>query len=189
MSASARVRSQNWSRLTAQLTAWAFKRTQQRSWDLAQDLAYEAITQLYENPESWDPDKEPILKHLAKRVIGLASNEWRRKRNSFEVAMETSTEWQKVAGAGDAADEELDRLRLAESFRERLAQRLEGDEAATMVVAQMLDEVDSANDQARETEMTVAQIREARRRVFYHAEQASKELAREIDQEEEEVAQ
>ena len=92
MSADAQLRSQDWKRLTAQLTAYAWKRTGRRSWQLAADLAQDAITQAFTTPEAWDPAKEPLLKNLARRVIGLASNDLRRRRNSFECALDEEIE-------------------------------------------------------------------------------------------------
>ena len=47
--------------------------------------AQTAIADVLTHPETWDPETEPLLKNLAKRVISLASNEWNRKRTALEV--------------------------------------------------------------------------------------------------------
>ena len=184
------LRAQNWERITAQLTTFAWKRTKQRSWDYAQELAQEAIAQAFEHLDAWNPEKETLLKHLARRVIGLASNDWTRKRNSFEVALDLAPEALEVEGGEEGLDDEVDGRRVAQAFRARLAERLEGDEAAAMVVAQMAHGVDTVAAQARATGLSAAAVREARRRIFYHSEKASLEIARELDLDEtDEVAQ
>ena len=136
--------SQDWGRMQANLAAFAFRRTGRRSMEHAEDLAQDAITKFLARPEGWDPAKEPLLKHLSKRVIGLASNEWSRKRSTLEVAMETrEDEAMMVAGDDDPTDEVLDRRRLAAQFRARLEARLAGDENALAIVVLMTEGIDS----------------------------------------------
>ena len=154
----------------------------------AQELAQDAIVAAWANKDGWDPDKEPLLKHLAKRVIGLASNEYKRKRNAFEVKMtyEALSALPAATGA-PAPDEELDRRRYAALFNERLSARLASDEFATMLVTLMTEGVATPRDQASATGRAIADIREARRRVFYNAGEVSKELAKELDLEDDDA--
>jgi len=52
-----RLRGQDWEKLRAQLAAFAHRRTQKRSWALAEDLAQTAIADLITRPETWEPEK------------------------------------------------------------------------------------------------------------------------------------
>ena len=186
MSREDQLRDQNWERITAQLTTFAWNRIRRRSWETAQELAQDAIAAAWAKNDGWDPEKEPLLKHLSKRVIGLASNEWRRKRNSFEAKM-SYERLAELPAAIDAPtpDEELDRRRHSALFSERLSARLAGDELATMLVTLMTEGIATPRDQASATGRAIADIREARRRVFYNAGEVSKELAKELDIEDE----
>jgi hypothetical protein len=190
--AGTRLRTEDWGKIQAQVTAFAYRRTRRRSWEHAEDLAQAAITQLLSRPSAWEPAKEPLLKHLCKRVISLASNEWHHKRSSFEVAMEKSElEDLEVADDGEAIEEVIDRRRLAAQFRARLEQRFAGDETALAVIVLMMEGLDSPAALAKASGLPLPQIVEARRRIFYNAETIAAELGHEIDagdgDEEEEV--
>jgi DNA-directed RNA polymerase specialized sigma24 family protein len=78
----------DWAAMTRRLTAFAFLRTQKRSWQLAEDLAQEAIVRLLDPRYlEWDPAREPDLyQHLANLVRGLASNR-RRTRGAWEIPL------------------------------------------------------------------------------------------------------
>jgi hypothetical protein len=194
MSADERLRAQDWGCLQAKLTSFAWKRMgkAQHRWHEAEEIAAQVIAKAFEHAEGWDPEKEPILKWLAKRVIGAMSNEWARKRNSFEVAMDDAREWQSVASDDDTEDDALDRARLAEMFRRRLEDEIARDEVESAVVAMFTEGILTPIEQAKASPFSLAQLRDARRRVFYAHDKIAKELAREIDEEEEadeEVAQ
>jgi DNA-directed RNA polymerase specialized sigma24 family protein len=183
VNAGARLRAQNWAKIQAGVAAFAYRRTGKRSWAHAEDLAQAAITQLWTRPEAWDPDKEPLLKHLCKRVIGIASNEWSRQRSSFEVLMDkTRLSDLQVADDAEPVEDVLDRRRVAAKFRASLEQRLAGDETALVVIEAMAGGFDSPAAVARSTGLKLEAIVEARRRIFYHADAVSKELGLEIDE-------
>jgi hypothetical protein len=177
----------DWPRLKAQLTAYAFGRTGRRSWDRAEDYAQSAITQFLERPESWDPARDSVLKHLCKRVIGIMSNDWHRKRSSFEVAMTPRKLRElEVDEGGEPADELLDRRRLAAQFRARLEERLAGDEIALTIVLLMTEGFATPKALENASGLKEAQVGEARRRIFYHAKIVSKELGEAMDAEDDE---
>ncbi len=176
-----------WMRLKGQLTAYAFGRTGRRSWDRAEDYAQSAITQFLGHSELWEPERESILKHLCKRVIGIMSNDWHRKRSSFEVAMlPQKLRELEVDDGGEPADEVLDRRRLAAQFRARLEERLAGDEVALTVIVLMTEGIATPKALENASGLKEAQVGEARRRVFYHAKIVSKELGEAMDAEDDE---
>jgi hypothetical protein len=189
MDAATRLRAQDWSEILAGLTAFAYRRTGRRSWPHSEDLAQAAITQLYARPQAWDPEKEPLLKHLCKRVISLASNEWSRKRSSFEVLMDKRRLNElEVADDVEPIDDVLDRRRIAAQFRARLEARLAGDETALAVILAMTEGFDTPAAIGQATGLRHAAIIEARRRIFYNADRVSTELGLEIDAADDEAA-
>jgi DNA-directed RNA polymerase specialized sigma24 family protein len=194
MKAEEHLKNQDWKVIAKQLTSFAHRHTGKRSLENAQDLAQQAIVDALTRPDRWDPAKEPLMQHLCRRVWGLAANEWHRKRNSFEVAMRAALKSHGVSHDGgrkeidgrsdeDPLDEALDRRRLAASYRARLNERLAGDEPVMVVTTLFLERVDAPGDQATASGLTPAQVADARRPLFYHADKVSKELASEIDSE------
>jgi DNA-directed RNA polymerase specialized sigma24 family protein len=195
MTVEGELRSQDWSRIRRQLSDVAWRITGRRSWEHAEDLAQQAIADAYARIDGWDPAKEPLIRNLIRRVWGLATNSWRRKRNSFEVAMDVAFKSHEgedddeddhepdVASGDDGADDVLDRRRIAASYREGISQRLLGDEAAMAVIELLIDGVTNRAEQAARSGLLLAQVAAARRRVFYHAEQVSKELGLALDSE------
>jgi DNA-directed RNA polymerase specialized sigma24 family protein len=183
VSAADRLQGQDWEKLGEPLTAFAYRRTGKRSWALAQDLAQSAIADLITHPESWDPEKEPLLKHLAKRVIGLASNEWSRKGRALEVlfAPGDAEDLPETEHAQDAIEDVLDRRRAAARFRARLDALVAGDEDAAVVVTQMAEGRDTPLAIAKASGLSIARVRDARRRIFYHARVLAKQMGDEID--------
>jgi hypothetical protein len=183
MSAAELLREQDWGTIQAKLTAFAHRRVQKRSWHLAQDLAQTAIGDLIARPQSWDPEKEPLLKHLAKRVIGLAANEWHRKRSSLEVLFGNigDDDGPDATADGDSLEEVLDRRRVAARFRARLESALAGDEDAAIVVTSMAEGAETPLAIAKESGLPFERIREARRRIFYQAKLIAEEMSDELD--------
>jgi len=190
MSVEDQLRKQDWKLLTKHLTGFAFKRTGRRSMALAKDLAQEAITRAFTDVEGWDPNKEPLLKNLCRRVIGLASGDMRRRRNALECELDDEVE-ENADDGKETPDELLDKKRYSDLFRRRLGQRLAGDEPAMMLVTLQAEGIDAVADQASASGLTVEEVREARRRVYYQSDKTTEELARELVDEsvEEEVDQ
>jgi DNA-directed RNA polymerase specialized sigma24 family protein len=175
---------QEWKRIKALVTAYAFKRTGKRSWDRAEDYAQSAMVQYLQHPELWDPARESLVKHLCKRVIGVMSNDWHRKRSSFEVAMlPRRLRELEVDDGGEPADEVLDRRRLAAQFRARLEERLAGDELALTIIVLMTEGIATPKALEKASGLKEAQVCEARRRIFYHAKIVTTELGDEMDAE------
>ncbi|MGO8995144.1 MAG: sigma factor [Polyangiaceae bacterium] len=186
MNGTNRFRGQDWETLRERLTAFAHRRTHKRSWELAEDLAQTAIADLITRPETWDPEKEPLIKHLAKRVIGLASNDWSRKRTALEVLFrpgegEDGGEAPDVEHEEDAIEDVLDRRRVAARFRAGLDELVAGDEDAAVVVAQMAEGRDTPAAIAKASGLPLARVRDARRRVFYHSKAVAEQMSDAID--------
>jgi DNA-directed RNA polymerase specialized sigma24 family protein len=183
VSATDRFRGEDWGKLQAKLTAFAYGRTGKRSLEHAQDLAQTAIADAISRPETWDPEKEPLLKHLAKRVIGLASNDRARKRNQLEVLF-TPSEDEEPPDAeleADALEDILDRRRAAARFRAGIDGLVAGDEDAVAVVAEMSEGRDTPAAIAKASQIPIVRVRAARRRVFYHADALVEQMGEELD--------
>jgi hypothetical protein len=208
MTVEEQLRSQDWEEILAKLTTFAWRHTNRRSWELAQDLASQAVADACAHIDGWDPAAEPLLKNLCRRVFGLATKEWRRKRNTFEVAMSRAVKQYGASIDGgrkeldvDSGEEPLDevihRRQVAAMFRTRMLAKLAGDEIALVVLEKMLnrEEITPAKGKASGLEeeqiqvvrgLAATRIRDARRRVFRHAESVSAELAEELEEEESE---
>ena len=181
---------QDWASITAKVAKYAYKKTGKRSWRNAKELAQDAIFKTLEHPESWDPENEPILKHVCLRVFSILANSRRLKRNTFEVAMCLHPDPEGVEDDRDegSLDEKLDQNRQGEMFRSRFAMENEGDEIAGVVIELLMRGVFKPAAQAAESGATIEQIRAARRRVFARHDNITAAMARELD-DEEEVAQ
>ena len=189
------LRDQKWNLITAQLTAYAFKCTRKRSWQLAEEIAQEAIAQAWAKKDGWDPAKGALFKYLATLVIGLALNEWRRKRNSFERlayrdydAEDVEDPTTQFPSDAEPADELLHRKRVAAKFRDGLTTRLAAKPAALDVITLMEEGITTPRDQAAATGRSIDDIRDARRQIFYHAEILAKELSLELDANDDDAA-
>lgn len=168
------LRTQNWSHITAQLTVFAWKRTHKRSWELAHDLAQDAIVQAFEHKAGWNPDQEPIALYLGRLVINLAHKELRKKRHAVDVAMSAAAE--NVALPGDSLETTIARRHFTEAVYQLLAKAVEKDRVASMLLTLMVEDVDTPRDQAAATGEPIEEIRRARRRLFDHAERIAREL-------------
>ncbi len=182
------LRNQEWAKISARLSAYAFKRIRGRSWQLAEELAQEAIAQAWAKKDGWDPAKEPLLKYLAKKVIGLASNEYKRKRNSFERLAYRDYDEEDVEDPinqfpsdADPPDELLHRKRVAAEFRDRLTKRLAAKPIALEVITLMEEGITTPLAQRAATAHSIEEIRDARRQIFYHVAILAKELSLELD--------
>ena len=165
------LRGQDWELIREQLTAFAYRRIRYSSWERAQDLAQEAITQAFEagrrarHYKVWDPASQGLMDYLTSRVIGLAANSLRRHRHCGEVALDYEAE-QVTSGA--LPDEQIDRRDYARRFREALYARIEGDELARELADLMSDGVVGEGKLSQATGRSVAQIRAANKRIQRH---------------------
>jgi DNA-directed RNA polymerase specialized sigma24 family protein len=174
---------QDWSQVQKNLTLFALGRIHKRSLHLAQDLAQTAIADLLTRPESWDPEKEPLGKHLAKRVIGLTSNEWARKRSTLEVLCGNlgNEDGPDASDGEEPTDDVLDSRRVAARFRARLDAHFAGDEDATLAVTFMGEGYSSVAALAKVTGVPKERMHAARRRVVYQARLIAREMSEELD--------
>lgn len=182
------LRKQDWPKLSAQLTAYVFRRTHKRSYELAEELAQEAIAQAWSKTDGWDPSKGALIHYLAGIAMRLVLNEWRRKRTSFERVMDEEDERfaNGMSDDADAPDDLLHRKRTARKFHDDLARSV-GNAAASELLTLMTEGIVTPRDQAAASGRPIEEIRGARRVLFYHAEILSKKLATELDREDEAV--
>jgi hypothetical protein len=89
-----------------------------------------------------------------------------------------------IASDDEPIEDVLDRRRLAARFRERLESRLAGKPTALVVVDLMKEGCDTPLAQHKASGLSLDDLREARRCVFYHAEIVKKELGLELENEE-----
>jgi hypothetical protein len=184
------LRAQPWARLLKQLTAIALKRINGRSIADAQDFASAAIAAAYESLArgGWDPDRGPLLSYLVARVITTAGAERRRKRNTCEVwldeevedegeAQTVSPHEKHLAEDRPAPDDALHRLRFASTLEERLTLRLAGDAPALEVLPFMKEGLFTPADLAAATGRPDKEMRDALRRIRYHAREITQELS------------
>jgi hypothetical protein len=182
MTADEELRAQDWPRITAQLTAIAFKRTRRCGWETAQELAQTAITRAFVHGTGWDPRKGPLMGYLVAQVIGLARNEARRRRNACEVELDNEVE-ALVPNDDEPIDDVLDRRRYAARFRERLLATVAGDREATVVIGFMEKGTAKPGDLVLASGLTLPQVEDARRRIRYQAERITAEMSLEIEEE------
>jgi DNA-directed RNA polymerase specialized sigma24 family protein len=172
------LRRQDWKRISAELTAFAWKRTRKRSWALAEDIAQEAIAQVWARG-AWDPAKEPLIKNLARRVISLSANEWNRKRNRVEVALDDATADKK--GSGDMpVDERVAHREYAVIVHDHVIEHFADDEKVMTVVHFNKQGLVSATEMAEASGHPdeVHEFQEAKRRLRYYVDQLTEELSR-----------
>jgi hypothetical protein len=199
MSVEEQLRAQDWGRIRAKLTACAWRALgwgKEREEDAA-DMAQEAIARAFQREGGWDPEKQPLLRYLCNRVIGMVKNDRRLFRNRFEVPLRDDDRDDGAAddpaggshgreehdapdaGSLEPLEHVIDKRRYGVRFRVRIVARLAGDEIALAVVNMMLEGIEGVEEQAAHCNYSLAELRFARRRVFHHAHRIAKELASE----------
>jgi hypothetical protein len=174
------LRQQDWGRIHAKVTAFVHRRLK-RPWPDAEDLSQTVVAEVLARPETWDPSKESLLKNLCRRAIGASRNEWTRKRTACELLLEhKDDELPDVDSEEEPADEVLDRRRIAALIVARLEARIAGDEIAVAVLDEMKERLDSPEVASPSPSQLDPKIKEARRRIQYHAHCVTEELDREI---------
>ena len=164
---------QDWQRITAQLTAFAFKRIHRRSWEIARDLAQDAIAQAFAG--GWEPAREPLRRFLCKAVVRLALGDWRRKRTSIELALGDDVLLE-LPDEGESLEARTLKRGWIEALHVRLEERMSSDVTATKVLALMIAGVERPHDQAEASGVSLEDIRRARRRLFDAAERVATDL-------------
>jgi hypothetical protein len=122
---------------------------------------------------------------LVSTVIGLCANERRRKRNWCEVSLDAVAGFEGEGSPFEdhlhseerTAEELIDDRRFASAFHHELTLRLAGDDVALAIVDRMMNGVETPADLGAALGRPVQPVREARRRVRYHAEAVTKDLS------------
>jgi len=170
-----------WARIHKELLAWGLWRTKNPV--RAQDLAQEAIMRVLDARwEPWDPDANPDLLLFLRSIINrnLANEKVTRRRHreiqmdaeDFNAIRDNARTPESIVATHDLADKRMTELRT----------RLAGDEEALERVDQFEQGVDSAEDQRADSDKEIEIIRNARRRVFFHAENVKREISAERDE-------
>jgi hypothetical protein len=142
-----------------------------------------------EDPSTWDPAAQTLVQHLAASVVRLSWNQWRRKRNRCEVALdEHAREAEQVGTDEEQAPDVLHRRRVAHLFHERLDASFQDDQQVQIVMTLMAEGITKPREQKSASDLEIEDVREARRRLFYRAKQVTEELSEELGEDIEEVA-
>ena len=183
MTVEEQLRAQDWGQISAQLTMMAWRCTHRRSWQLAEDLAQDAIAEAFDIRNGWDPSRVPLMTYLGGLVFRLTRAEWRRHRNALEIALDDDSldePTDNLPGNTPSPETQVARRDLVAKLFERLAARLHGDEAATTLLRLFAEGVELPADQVKASSLTLDEIRSARRRLFHHAEKVRHELNEEL---------
>ena len=166
----------DWAPLFHRLTRYAFVATRRRDLARVEDLAAEAIAQVYDHAyQAWDPDVHPdIFDHLVNVVRGLISNQ-RRSRGRHAEILRAPDEVPDAASIAEAPDAVLAR-ELDARVRTRLDAQFALDPLALRIVALLAEGVSTPREQAAAAQAPIEDIRNARKRVF----RATHDVAREL---------
>jgi hypothetical protein len=168
----------------AKVTSYAHRLLARRRRERAEEIAQEAIAQLFD-PARTQLDAETeaeILLVLFGLVKGLVSNDRRRKHHQLEVQVRESR--RDNIGDGRASPEELlagqqERALAISQLRARVA----NDDVGAQLVDLFANGIDEAQAQSHASGASIETIRKARKRVFRHADAIARER-----EEQEEVA-
>lgn len=176
---------QDWGTMFAKATAHAHRLLAYRRRARAVEIAQEALAQL------WDPARaqlaaeteEEILLVLFGLVRGLVANERRRKHHEHEVQIKDYVR-DRVADRYASPEELLAEQQERAFAISELRARVANDEVGARLVELFASGVDEAHAQSVASGAPIETIRNARKRVFRHADA----IAREREQQQEEVA-
>ena len=171
---------QDWGAVYSAVVKYAFHRTRRRSWELAEDLAQEAIRRVLDPAYvDWDPVKEPAIeRHLGSIVNSLVANRTRAastvRERSFAPA---AALWSKPIDARPTPEEALEREALEVRALALLRARVAEDSLAAAIVEIVVHAgVDKPAALAEATGQAVEQIYKAQRRVAGHVAAVRREL-------------
>jgi hypothetical protein len=174
----------DWGEVMAKVIAYAHRLLARRRRDRAEEIAQEAIAQLFDPARTHlaAETQHEIEMVLCGLVKGLVSNDRRRKHHQHEVQVRESH--RDNVGDGRASPEDL----LAEQQERALAisqlrARVANDEVGVQLVELFASGVDEAQAQSDASGAPIETIRNARKRVFRHADAIARER-----EEQEEVA-
>lgn len=174
----AHVEKLEWDRLFTRLTRWAYVCTRRRSYELAEEIAQTALTQVLDPfYVEWDPEREPdLFDHLCNVARGIISNRRRKRALAREVAIDAEA-LEDMPIAGDANPErELSSRQEANTLADKLGTAFANDTLVTKIVALAVDGVTTPREQAEATGAPIEDVRNARKRLFRAAADVAREL-------------
>jgi len=166
--------SEDWGLISAKLTNYAHKRTGRRSIDRAQEIAQEAIARHFDGSyAAWDPNKESLFLHLTSIVNSLAYGDRVKSSTNHEKRVTTASmarAVERTASPDATAEDDL----VARDFHSRawtdVRARAANDALVTKLTDLWQDGVDAPAEQAAALGVPIAEVRNARRRLFTHVE-------------------
>jgi DNA-directed RNA polymerase specialized sigma24 family protein len=188
----ARLDAIDWRTVFPKLTAYAHRRLARKNPQRAQELAQDAIAQLYSPSERlWDPDAQPdVLFFLCGLVNGLVANDRRRKHRTSEVHV-SERKYASYASPAPSPEDALAELQERALAMAALRRHVANDEIASSIVEMFSDGLDDPAAQAARSGLSITQIRNGRKRVLRAVDAVALEMAEretERDEDEGEVA-
>lgn len=182
------VEDSEWADLSTRLTRYAFVCIRKQSFDVAEDIAQTAMTQVLDpHYKEWDPDREPkLFDHLCNVVRGIISNRRRTRALHRERAVEPEAIAEMPLVAADNQEAQLAHRQIAMTLADRLGRDFANDSVVAKVVALTVDGVTTPREQAAAAGEPIDEIRKARKRLFRGTAEVARELG--LRQENDDVA-
>lgn len=172
-----------WKTIRPRLVRYAFVCLRKTSMELAEDIAQDAIGQLYTHKKykQWDPAACPdVFLHLAAAVRGLVSNHRQKHGTRYERSFDHEDLGRAAHAAGLAAfsaEDEYERKERAGVLLAQVRVRIpEEDNRCREVLDLLIEGVDSQKAQAEALGCAQLEIRNARRRLAGHLAVAQREI-------------
>jgi DNA-directed RNA polymerase specialized sigma24 family protein len=155
---------QDWTSLTTRLTEFAWRNIARTSWEEAEDIAQDAIKQVYDpRYQRWNPKAQPnffwFLGHL---VNGLISNRRQKNRRNVVVLHDQEDLEEMQPEAIGATDEVLARRQRASLIVAELERRAATDRGCAAVLAAFAREIDAPEEQVEATGLWLKAVYKAR---------------------------
>jgi hypothetical protein len=172
------VKKLDWGKLSKRLERYAFVCMGRRSPEAAADAAQSAITQVLDpNYMEWDPNSsQDFFAHLAYVVRGVISSRRQLRSTTGEIATDHDDLAQMATSRDKTPEEALSDMELVAALNARLVEAFADDPLVTKLVALIADDVATPREQAAATGASYDEVKNARRRLFYAANDMAREL-------------
>jgi hypothetical protein len=172
------VKTLEWDKLSKRLERYAFVAMGKRSREAAADAAQTAIMKVLDpHYMEWDFDKQPdIFKQLVYVVRGEISARRRLKGATGEIATDDEDLAEMAMSHEKNPEDALAEMQTASVVHARLAEAFADDALVTKLISLMGDDVTTPREQAEATGASYDEVRNARRRLSYSANEIAREL-------------
>jgi hypothetical protein len=174
----AHVKKLDWGKLSKRLERYAFVCMGKRSQEAAAEAAQTAIMQVLD-PQymEWDPDKTPdLFKHLAYVVRGVISSRRQLRSTTGEIATDDDDLAEMATSREKGPEAALSEMQIAGVVNARLGEAFADDPLVTKLIALVADDITTPREQAEASGASYDEVRNARRRLFYTANEIAREL-------------